>query len=891
MSFVAIQRSPRQASESLRHLLLIDKMNEQCRSGDKWDMMTTVEVVKKSDFADGCAVWPLQATMNGNANNRLAFDWFQGYLKREISCKEALFVCNSASGMYSYAAVAFSTTPERWLVCWRRDEMFGHADLIAMRTLITVFWQSNKPMEGRSVSLDIEDLLPGQMERACVRVFKKALDVCSDGIILCSADGSIVEANLKVSEWFGESVKALRSQSKAIAWLANIIHPDHLGQVTLKWRDLQQNTEKDCEQADLCNIEMILSDGSTAEFKITIVKLTSIDGGQIENWVFYIRDAEKIAREKKDQNIEHSRAHFLAEMSHEIRTPLSCIIGTADLMKYTNLQREQLELVTTISTCSRQLFQLVENVLDFSKIQEQKLLLNPSMSVLEKVIYEAVQIVSPEIHRKDLDFFLKIDRRVTEYVMVDSLRLRQVLTNLIGNAVKFTDDRTMVSVTVSMEEDLVPQKQTKCSEDQLMMLRFEIEDRGPGLDEGENSTLFESYVQLNETIQSKFGGTGLGLAISKRLVTMMGGAVWFESGPSVNGCKFIFTISTCSPSDAPLPPSNDTDDNLTLTKASKTLCEYLQSFLFKRHEKIILSVLTRSADLRRYVMDIFSPFPGLQSTETAPTKQEDTKTRYIIITDDATPVGSLKKMITPLVIGVIILTRDEVKLMRVLNEEGVAAKTVRRPIYTPCLLKTFFECLVEAQMAENIGSSNTFSVMLRGPSPTTSRPLFTSTPSMPPTNPNNLRSDLASHHPLPHHILIVDDNQINTQLMTRILLKLGYQPPLTAETGLQALDTYRQHHGRISCIFMDMEMPEMNGVDATIAIRDFCKDSCPKQELAPHIIALTANAFGEDREACLRAGMCRYLSKPVRWGELEDELVLAWRAIRHQVACRCNLND
>lgn len=472
-----------------------------------------LENIDKS-FATGCYLWPaIESLLVPTGSNHLpVFEWLDSYLRRNPDCKEVVFMLNLAVGFHCYVAVYVGDEYEianhrQWLICWRQDELFGHSDLVAVKYAIKLFMINEQRFK--------DEAMTTKTRHPSVKVYKTAIDLCKDCIFLCNADGAVSEVNKSAADTFGDDIGPQRLLTcKKLTWLATIIHPDDLASVAADWNNLLSSNTKEGMSLERGDCRMISVCGKTAHYHIKIIPVFD-SNSSLTSWILLAQDAARVELERRQSTIEDSRARFLAEMSHEIRTPLSCIIGTTDLIKYTNLGREQQELVTTISTCSRQLFQLIENILDFSKIQEKKQLLNPTHVVLERVIYEAVQFVSPEIHRKDLDFFLNIDPDTPECILIDELRLRQILTNLIGNAVKFTENQTMVSIRVKRESCAsIIEPHRACPKDTIK-LRFEIEDRGPGLAEGENSTLFESYVQLNETIQSKFGGTGLGLAISK----------------------------------------------------------------------------------------------------------------------------------------------------------------------------------------------------------------------------------------------------------------------------------------------------------------------------------------------------------------------------------------
>jgi signal transduction histidine kinase len=224
---------------------------------------------------------------------------------------------------------------------------------------------------------------------------------------------------------------------------------DELFGFTNDWGDFQLQGGKVIKH-EIRKCPMVLKDGRTASFNIQIVPV--LDQSQsITNWVLHAQDVGKDEDDGLEWIIDDPRAKLLAEMSHEFEFPLVCIIRTIDLINVSSLQKEQRGLISILFTCSLQLLLLIKNILDFSKIQEKKLLLNPREVFIERVVHEAAQFVSQEIHKKDLDFSLDVSPDVPERILIDKLRLQQVLTNLIRTAVLLTCDKTMICVAVKRE--------------------------------------------------------------------------------------------------------------------------------------------------------------------------------------------------------------------------------------------------------------------------------------------------------------------------------------------------------------------------------------------------------------------------------------------------------
>lgn len=876
MSFVVVQKPPRQPSDSYRGSRLLTGLMKIYRAPEmhNCDMFAFMEIVNRH-FASGSFVWPVnahlcQATIN-TVNNRLAFEWLNSFVKSHPDAEDILFLCNTCRGFQSYLAVPLEQPgptarssrmqEKQWLVCWVQDELFGQDDIVALKAASALFVAKNTASpQQQGAGLAVRDMATtGRLERACASVYKEAIDLCDDCIIVCSPDGSIIHVNKRAFAVFGEDVRPLRSKTHTISWLSNIIHPDDLGQVIEVWRSQHQYEQPSPQTIGRCR--MIITSGRTVAFSLQIMPL--LEDGRVINWIVYGKDIDKLELDLQAKVLTESKAAFLAEMSHEIRTPLSCIIGTADLFKYTSLNREQQEFVATISTCSKQLFQLIENVLDYSKIQDRKLLLNPTANVLEKIIYDSALLTAPEIHRKRLDFFVFISPELPDLIAVDDLRLRQVLTNLLANAVKFTAEDTMVKVTVTEEKVLAGGAADTDSE---LTIRFEIQDRGPGLPEGANQTLFESYVQLNQTVQSKFRGTGLGLAISKKLIALMGGAVWFESVGG-DGCRFIFTIKA-APADCSSIAGSDGFG--TLKNATSTFKAYLAT----QQSTFSVAVCVDSRDLAFFLLSVYGPIDGISAS---PADLADCSlgvdARNTVVVTDHAGYDRLLAMDASRILGAIVLIRSDAHMGR--PSATLPAIVMKRPAKAAQLLRSTQELLVSAQLAASLGIT-TVSLLARKNAGAS--PVLKETPALAGTR-------------FPLNIMVADDSLINIQLIQRVLKRFGYDELSVCEDGRQAVSTFvalaADRSKRVDVVFMDMEMPAMGGCEATMEIRRLVARH-PGWPVSPHIVALTANAFAEDRQMCMESGMCRYLSKPIKWEALAAELEIAFKAIRNQLSCRCN---
>lgn len=584
--------------------------------------------------------------------------------------------------------------------------------------------------------------------------------------------------------------------------------------------------------------QFTFNNGTKHWLQMTTVPVRSASG-EIVGSVSVARDISDLKRTESDllaaikaaEDASRAKGEFLAAMSHEIRTPINGIIGASELCQETQLDAEQRGYTDTVVQCGNTLLSLVNDVLDFSKIEAGQLNLetlsfNPG-ALLEDVAHEFIQIA----RKKQIELIVTYDEELPRYLMGDPMRLKQIIYNLIGNAVKFTEAGEIVLRAETLERNGGGAR-----------VRFSVRDTGIGIPPSRRDAIFQSFTQADTSTTRRYGGTGLGLTICKELVDLMEGSIQVESEVG-KGATFILDIPfecTATPGAESIPYNPElaglrvliVDDNSTNRDIYQQMCKgwgYRSSIACEGVEGLAMLEDACRADDPYQLVLLDQQMPGLTGLDLASlvlSRPELQQTKILLLSSS--------------------LNRTEMERAEQLGIARALSKPVKRGTLIEVILETFN--VGDQRTVEEVGAVEVE------------------------------REAVASSAPLPEligsmqerlHILLAEDNIVNQQIACRRLEKLGHQVVVVPD-GQQAVEMVATQH--FDCVLMDLQMPVMDGSEATREIRRF---EAAHRRAPAFIVAMTAHAMKGDEGKCLANGMDEYISKPFRVERLKEVLEIA----------------
>lgn len=660
--------------------------------------------------------------------------------------------------------------------------------------------------------------------------FRQVVDSAPNGLLMIDPHGTIMMVNKQVEAMFGYSREELLG-NRVEMLMPERFRSNHstyrrgyFSGPTSRAMGVGRDLPGLRRDGSEFPVEIGLNPIDTPQGRLALASIVDISGRK------RMEDAlAKAAEDLEEKNRELSKTRdmalragqaktdFLATMSHEIRTPMNGVLGMTTLLLDTTLTAEQRDYLQTLRSSSESLLRIINDILDFSKIEAGKFTIEHIPFDLRLTIEDTLDILAPTAQGRQLELVGLIDAQTPRTVVGDPGRIRQILTNLVGNAIKFTEHGEVLIQVLQTDED-----------PGSVVLRFEVIDTGIGLSPEAQAKMFQAFTQADSSTARKYGGTGLGLTICKRLVELMGGTIGLQSFAGQGTCVWftvrLGTHTDAAPAVPPIPTGLDltglrvclVDDNAT----NRSLLQYHVSAWNMHHESAVdgpsaLALLRRAAEegtpFDVAIIDMYMPeMSGLELCRLIKQDPALRKTHLIMLTASGQRGDSLAA-----------------------QEAGAAAyltKPIRERHLADCIRLIFGRDDAKGQ-----------------PAPFLTR--------------HTITEAIAREAP---RLLVVDDNPVNQKVAVKMLEKLGCRVDL-AGNGMEALAAICRH--QYPLVFMDCQMPDLDGLETTRLLRSQEK---PGEHLP--VIAMTANAMEGDRESCLKAGMDDFISKPIITSDLKKIL-------------------
>jgi signal transduction histidine kinase/DNA-binding response OmpR family regulator len=525
---------------------------------------------------------------------------------------------------------------------------------------------------------------------------------------------------------------------------------------------------------------------------------------------FELLELEADEIRKQSEKANRIKSDFLSMMSHEIRTPMNGIVGMTSLLLDTKITPEQQNYLETLRLSADNLMAIINDILDFSKIEADKLILDQNSFELRKCIEEALDVYAVKAIEKGIDLLYMLQPETPPFLIGDMKRVRQILGNLINNAVKFTDEG---EIFISVEK--------KSQNEEYCELLFSVKDSGIGIKSDKLLMIFEAFTQTESFASRRYGGTGLGLSIARHLVGLMGGTIWAESKHG-KGATFYFNIK------------------LKIADTPTTKLYIRGQIPELRGSKVL--IVDSDATSRQIFTVQFEAW-GMKAITASSAKEA---MRIIETEESYFDLGILEMQAAGL---------NGIELAQSIREIPFKGDMPFILVSSVGKVNDLPKGLFDAQLSKPVKLTDLFELVLGVMSEN-----------------RNKQKNVAGHSidkklsdKLPLRILSAEDNPTNQELVVTVMKKMGYTID-AVENGKKALEI--MEHNTYDIILMDVQMPVMNGMEATQEIIN----KYPENE-RPFIIALTANAMPGDRERFLEAGMVDYLSKPIRFKDVQDVLI------------------